>query len=105
MKIVAMGDTNTVTGMQLTGIKDTRIVETTEQVAQTLREFSQREDVGVILITERLAVQVQDQITRIQEEKPYPIIVEIPDKEGKLEMETSTLRELVRRAVGVELEI
>lgn len=105
MKIVAMGDDDTVTGMQLAGIKDTRVVENVEQVAQALREFSQREDVGVILITERLAAQVQDQITRIQEEKPYPIIVEIPDKEGKLETGTGVLRELVRRAVGVDLDI
>lgn len=105
MKIVAMGDENTITGMQLAGIKDTQVVETAEQVAQTLREFSHREDVGVILITERLAARAQDQITRIQEEKPYPIIVEIPDKDGKLETETSALRELVRRAVGVELDI
>jgi len=105
MKIVAVGDIDTVTGMQLAGIRDTRVVVDREQVAKTLREFSQREDVGVILITERLAAEVQEQIARIQEEKTYPIIVEIPDKKGKLETETSTLRELVKRAVGVELEI
>jgi len=105
MKIVVVGDEDTIIGMQLAGVKETIVLEDSERVAPTLRELSRREDVAVVLITERLVTQVQELITQIQQERTYPIIVEIPDKGGKLEKETDALKELVKRAVGVELEI
>ena len=105
MKIVAIGDEDTIIGMQLAGVKEAFVRDNSEQVLTLLRELSTREDVAVILITEKLASNAQDLISQIQQEKTYPIIVEIPDKSGKLEKETDALKDLVRRAVGVELDV
>lgn len=105
MKIVAIGDEDTIIGLQLAGVKETIVFDDSDRVEHTLIALSRREDVAVILITERLATQTQELIAQIQQERTYPVIIEIPDKGGKIEKETDTLRELVKQAVGVELEI
>ena len=37
--------------------------------------------------------------------KPWPVVVEIPGPEGKIERESSNLKELVRQALGIEIDI
>ena len=105
MKVMAIGDEDTIIGLQLAGVKETIVFDDSDRIEHTLMELSRQEDVAVILITERLAAQAQELIAQIQQERTYPVIIEIPDKGGKIEKETDMLRELVKQAVGVELEI
>ncbi|MFQ6123176.1 MAG: V-type ATP synthase subunit F [Candidatus Heimdallarchaeota archaeon] len=105
MKIVAIGDEDTIIGLQLAGVKETIILDESDPVENIIVKLSRQEGVAVILITERLAAQALDIIAQIQQERTYPVIIEIPDKGGKIKKETDTLKELVKQAVGVELEI
>ena len=96
MKIVALGDTETLTALRLAGL--TEIYETKDK----FQECTTDNKVGLILITEKLAAEMSSQINEIRQQKLFPIIVEIPDKGGPQEKEDRIVR-IIKRAVGVEL--
>ncbi|WP_461863063.1 V-type ATP synthase subunit F [Thermococcus sp.] len=101
MKIIVMGDNDTALGFKLAGAHEVySFGETsldTERARNKIRELVERNDVGIILITERLAQKIEiPDVT-------FPIILQIPDKRGSLFGEEQ-LREIVRKAIGVELK-
>jgi len=101
MKIVLMGDRDTALGFKLAGVHEVYSFEETslenKRAKNKLKELIEREDVGIILITERLAQRIEiPDVT-------FPIILQIPDKFGSIFGEEQ-LREIVRKAIGVELK-
>ncbi|HIP75226.1 MAG TPA: V-type ATP synthase subunit F [Thermococcus paralvinellae] len=101
MKIVLMGDRDTALGFKLAGVHEVYSFEETpmdyERAKNKLKELIEREDVGIILITERLAQRIGIP------DVAFPIILQIPDKFGSVFGEEQ-LREIVRKAIGVELK-
>lgn len=101
MKIVLMGDTDTTLGFKLAGVHETYAFGEssleTDRARNKLKELIERGDVGIILITERLAERVG--IPEVM----FPIILQIPDKFGSIFGEEQ-LREIVRKAIGVEIK-
>jgi V/A-type H+-transporting ATPase subunit F len=102
-KIAIIGDTDTVVGFRLAGILNSNIPSDTSETRQALLTFSQDKNISIIIITEPLAEATRETIEELSE-RPYPVIVEIPDKTGSLEGKESPVRRLVKRAIGVELE-
>ena len=98
-----IGDTDTVVGFRLAGILNSITPENSASTRQALIEFSRNSNISVVIITEPLAEEIRDTIEELSE-RPYPVIVEIPDKKGRLEGKESPVRRLVKRAIGVELE-
>jgi V/A-type H+-transporting ATPase subunit F len=101
--IVVVGDEDTVTGFRLAGVKDSLIHESADETERFVRSTLQR-DVGVVVITERVASEIRELMERLRGEKGRvrPIFVEIPDKRGPMESE-DRLQKLVRRVVGTEV--
>ncbi|HDG64021.1 MAG TPA: V-type ATP synthase subunit F [Thermococcus sp.] len=101
MKIVVFGDKDTTLGFRLAGVHEAySFGENTrelERARNKLKELIEREDIGVILITERLAQKIEIPDVTL------PIILQIPDKYGSLYGEEQ-LREIVRKAIGVEIK-
>ncbi len=101
MKIVLMGDRDTALGFKLAGVHEVYSFEETslenKRAKNKLKELIEREDVGIILITERLAQRIE------VPDVTFPIILQIPDKFGSIFGEEQ-LREIVRKAIGVELK-
>lgn len=102
-KIAIIGDTDTVVGFRLAGILKAKTPTDKASTQRALTEFSQDRDVSLVIITERLAELSRETIEELST-RPYPVIVEIPDKKGQLTDKASPLRRLVKRAIGVELE-
>ncbi|AFK21934.1 V-type ATP synthase subunit F [Pyrococcus sp. ST04] len=102
MKVVVMGDSDTVVGFKLAGVHEVYEFDyselSIERARNKLRELVEREDVGIILITERLAEKIGE-----LPEVNLPIILQIPDKFGSIYGE-ELLKEIVRRAIGVEIK-
>lgn len=104
MKICVIGDKDTVLGFALTGIKALYPSDDREAAKDALAEVMSDPDFGVIIITERYALSLDDEIRRWREEKPlYPLIVEIQDKKGPLARE-DPIRLLIKRAVGLDMK-
>lgn len=104
MKISVIADKDTALGFALTGIKDLYPVSNRDEAKSALSEVMQNPDMGVLIITERYAHSLREDIKRWREEKPlYPLIVEVQDKKGPLTRE-DPIRLLIKRAVGLDIE-
>jgi len=105
LDITVIADPDTATGFRLAGISQTWDVINPEDALSIFRELSSNEDCGIIITTERIADEIRDNIDEINEKKKgiTPIIVEVPDKKGSVVREIDPLRELIKKAIGVEM--
>ena len=101
MKFYVIGDEDTVLGFRLAGIEG-KVVSSAEAVLEALEKVFKIEDMGVIIIPERLAVKVRKQIDQYIYKTTFPLIIEVPDRLGPMEGRGS-VRDLIRKAVGVNL--
>lgn len=92
---------DTAMGMRLAGIEGV-IVHEPDEVQRALKEAADQEDIGVLLVTERLVTLCPDLVYDIKMNRHRPLIVEIPDRHGDGRSEDSITR-YVREAIGVNL--
>jgi len=100
MQFHVIGDENTVTGFRMIGLRG-EIVETEDETREALEEAFASDDIGIIIITERIAAKVQEEIDEYLYGNDFPLIIQIPDREGPIEGRTS-IREMVNAAIGVK---
>ncbi len=100
-RIVAVTDEQTAIGLRLTGISEA-IAATPSNAETLLRGFAADPEVAVIIVTEHIAEANFELIQRLTRET-FPIVVEIPDKDGPITRLKDPIRELVLQAVGVDL--
>ena len=104
MKVAVIGDRYTVTGFAVLGVKKLRIATTPEETEEGLTRFLNDPEVGMIIILDRLAEAVRSVVTGVQSKKRvYPIIIEIPGKEGAI-MKEDVIHTMIRKAVGIEMK-
>jgi V/A-type H+-transporting ATPase subunit F len=101
MEFFVIGDPDTVLGFSLAGI-DGRDVKDARQALAALKETLGNEEIGILLITERLAHELRLEIDSIMISRKFPLIVEIPDIKGPLE-EKVTISDLVKSAIGIKI--
>jgi len=101
MKLAALCDKDTAVGLQLAGIKETYVLK--EDSAKIWKELSERDDIGIIFITERIAEDLQRELKDFRLQNNIPIILEIPDKKGRLQDRVDFVSHLIKKAVGVEI--
>ncbi|ASA78557.1 MULTISPECIES: V-type ATP synthase subunit F [Thermococcus] len=101
MKIAVLGDKDTALGFRLAGAHEVYSFDDTpldmERLRNKLKELVERDDIGIILITERFVGKVE------LPEVTVPIILQVPDKSGS-KLGEEAIKEIVRRAIGVELK-
>ncbi len=103
MEIGVVGDFDTVTGFRLAGVKAAYEAEEPGAAVESLKKLI-KEDIKVIIITERLADEIRNEITALTEGKAFPLIVEIQDKKGPIEGKVDPIRALIKKAVGVDIK-
>ena len=100
--IAVMGDPDTVTGFMLGGIKEGYPVRNMEEADQTLEKLI-KTDISIIIITEKIGDELRTNIDKLTKERTLPMIIEIPDKNGSIEIESEPLNKLIKRVIGVEM--
>ena len=101
MKVCCIADEKTVRGFRLAGIAG-QVVTTVAQAAAAVEQAAAQADVGIIILTEKVAAGVRQQVEGIRWERVRPLIVEIPGPEGPLAGRKS-LRQFVQEAVGIRV--
>jgi len=103
MELVVIGDEDTRTGFKLAGITRTY---PGDEAKTHLEEILQDDTIGIIMINERFAEENREILNRDRKEKKRltPIIVEIPDRTGPIKMEIDPIQQLIRRALGAQIE-
>lgn len=104
MKIGVIGDSNTVLGFRLAGVRETYETEEPLKALEALKILFKDNEMGLIIITERIADKLRAEIDKLTEGMVTPLIVEIPDKGGAVERKVDPIKEMVRRAVGIEIK-
>ncbi|HHS14293.1 MAG TPA: Vacuolar H+transporting two-sector ATPase F subunit [bacterium] len=101
MKFRVIADAETVLGFRLAGIEGS-VVNSSEEALDALKEALNGREVGIILITERVAQTIRHEVDRLLYSTTFPLILEIPDSRGALEGR-GNIRDWVRSAVGITL--
>ena len=101
MKFFLIGDGTTVLGYSLIGIRGV-VVNDKQEAADALKEATQDPDVGIVLITQRIASEIQSLVDEAKMKIATPIVLEIPDRHGPVEDRESAL-DIVRRLVGIKV--
>ncbi|MFX0119069.1 MAG: V-type ATP synthase subunit F [Promethearchaeota archaeon] len=98
-----MGDPETCTWLKLAGIGEVFPLEGSQQDPyEILSKLWLRKDISVILITPDIAERYHQQIAEFMAKNPFPIIMELPTK---YEDNKDPLTELIRQAVGINIEL
>ncbi len=79
------------------------MVRTSAEAEQALRRAAVQPGLGILVLTDRVALGIRDQVNSFRLERDCPLLVEIPGPEGPLAQRAS-LGELVHSAVGIRLD-
>ncbi|AEH07409.1 V-type ATP synthase subunit F [Methanothermococcus okinawensis] len=99
MKIGVVGDLDMTIGFRLAGLVDVYEVKNNNEAIDALKKLSSREDIGLIIIPEKIGESIRDELSKLNK-----FVVEVPDKNGPIVRENDPVKELVRKAVGIELK-
>ena len=92
---------DTQTGFRLAGIEGV-VVAGPQQASEALELALDQPDIGVILLTQRLADQCRPQVDRIKLAQRTPLLVEIPGRLG-VTRPPDSITHYVREAIGVKI--
>jgi V/A-type H+-transporting ATPase subunit F len=92
---------DTVVGLRLAGIPGV-IVHEQDEVASAIQDALDFPDLGLLVVTEKVARTAPDLIARLRERGELPLVVVIPDRHGT-ERDPDYLTQYVRDAIGVKL--
>ena len=102
MKSFLLSDNHdTWVGMRLAGI-DGVILHEREEVLQTLKTVTLNTEIGIILLTEKIADMVQDEVMDYKMKYKKPLIIEIPDRHGTTRG-TDIITNYIRESVGIRI--
>ena len=100
--VAVIGDIDTVSGFRLGGVKKSEVVNSSEEAIVAFDKFLD-EEISIIIITQLLANEIRDHITRKIGSSVLPMIIEIPDKDGSAGGSSDQMNDLIKRVIGVEM--
>ena len=101
MKYFLLGDEDAVLGFGMVGVEG-RTVLTREEAESAFAEVISDREIGIIIITERVADFIRSRITEFIFTVSFPLILEIPDRKGR-QPGRPNIREMVNNAIGIKL--
>lgn len=99
-KIGVLGDKDSVMGFGALGLS-VSFAETAEEAREAFVKMTE-EDYAIIYITERLAVQLADEIAACRD-RLIPAVIPIPDNQGTLGIGMDNVKKNIERAVGSDI--
>jgi len=87
------------------GVKNSFIASDSEESRQILEQLSHREDILLVIITQRIAEKIEPLILEISTRQKYPLIVTIPDVGGPIARKVEPLKDLIKSAIGIGIKV
>ncbi len=101
MAFYIIGDEDSVLGFNLIGVSG-KAVENVDEARESFHKMIDGNSIKILLITERVAELLQQEIDEHRAKMAFPIVVEIPDMGGPIPTRKS-IADIVRSAIGIEL--
>jgi V/A-type H+/Na+-transporting ATPase subunit F len=101
MDFYCIADEDTVRGFRLAGVAG-QAVHTVAEAAAAVAQAAAQPACGILILTDRVATGIRQQLDLIRLDRDQPLIVEIPGPEGPLAGRKS-LRQFVQEAVGIRI--
>ena len=92
---------DTFVGMQMAGLEGI-ILHEKEEIVKKILELKKDQAIGIIIITEKIAALIPDEVSSIKLSKERPLLVEIPDRHGWSKGSDAILK-YVKEAIGLKL--
>ncbi len=105
LKVAAVGDPTFIAGFELIGIKGFKATDL-EGVKKILRELTESEEYGIVLVPERFVDASKEARSKIiRERKIAPLFAFLPDYTGIKGKRVEELKKTISLAVGTELNL
>jgi V/A-type H+-transporting ATPase subunit F len=101
MKYFIIGDEDAVLGFGMVGVRG-EAVKDPQEAKEAFGRAIADSDVGIIIITERIAGLIRSAIDKFLFTEAFPLIVEIPDRKGSVSKRMG-IREIVSASIGVKI--
>ena len=101
MKVLVIGHQEAVLGFSLAGVHG-RAATTTDEVNRALDDALSAPDVGIVLVTDDVAILIEARMALLKLRSTVPLVVEIPGPAG-VDTERPALSEVIQRAIGVKI--
>ena len=102
MKLAALCDNDTAVGMRLAGVNELFIPN--GNTLDIWNQITVRDDIGILFVTEKIAEDLGKYLKEFRIRNNIPIIVEIPDKKGRIKDHVDFVSHLIKKAVGIEVK-
>jgi V/A-type H+-transporting ATPase subunit F len=103
MKIYCISDNiDTNIGLRLVGINGV-VIHEKEKVIAEINRVRKKSDIGVLLITRKLAELVPDLIDELKLSAELPLVLEIPDRHVDPEEEPEYITKYVQESIGIKI--
>ncbi|MFO7849236.1 MAG: V-type ATP synthase subunit F [Spirochaetia bacterium] len=101
MKYFIIGGEDAVLGFGMVGVEG-RVADSREEADRAFSEALEDTEVGILIITEAAASLIRSRVDTYLYSRSFPLIVEVPDKDGPMEGRLE-LKDMVNRAIGINL--
>jgi len=102
MKLAALCDKDTAIGLRLAGVSELFIAN--GKPLDIWNQIIDRDDIGILFVTEKIAEDLGKYLKDFRIRNNIPIIVEIPDKKGRVIDHVDFVSHLIKKAVGIEVK-
>lgn len=102
MRTMLISDNNdTLVGMRLGGVKSV-LAGNREEVLQAIEFALSKEEIGILIVTERVFEMAKAELLEIRMNRRTPLIVEIPDRHGQIR-DDNYITQYINESVGIKL--
>jgi len=101
VRFLCIGDRDTVMGFRFAGV-DGVVVDSPREAREAFAEALRTADVGVVIVPDPIATELQKEINEARFSRPRPAVVEIPGPDGRSPGRPKLI-DLIREAIGVRV--
>ncbi|MBU5590700.1 V-type ATP synthase subunit F [Clostridium sp. MSJ-4] len=92
---------DTFVGMKMAGI-DGLVLHQREEVIKKIEDLRNDKEIGIIIITEKIGLLINDVVREIKLSKEGPLLVEIPDRHGSIKGNDAIVK-YVKESIGLKI--
>ena len=103
-KVAVVADENVATYFRVAGVKNSYAASNPQDADDIVRNLANNKEIAIIIVTEPIAEMIPSTIDTVSK-RITPTIITIPGREGPRGEKGTSIVDLVKRTIGVEIKI